>query len=1065
MIPQAFRRLAQRGDAVRSTNAVLQRSAVAAAVPAKVRGFYADSVASGANALYLESLYTQWKINPAGVDAKWSAYFQEVEAGQSPAVPAGGSLGAAAQKAKLSVGAAAGGAATAPRVSTYVASSDLSNEALSMQGVSYLVRAYQVRGHDAANLDPLGLYQWRDGRGIADVPELDHKFHGFNDADLSRNITTSFMDRKGSCGGHWGFLGNFAGMGDMTLGCLIDTLKSTYCGSIGVEYMHIADRKRCNWIRSHVENPDFLVYDRENLMKTYERIVAADEFEQFLGGKFKTTKRFGLDGGESVICGLEALVDRARGLGATDFVIAMPHRGRLNVLANVLQKPLEQLFAEFKDVHYDFQRVLDDINEHDWTATSDVKYHLGTFDTRKYADGHDVNLTLECNPSHLETVNPVAIGRARAKQFYLGDTLENRKQVVPIVMHGDASFAGQGVNYETMQLVHAPNFDVGGTIHIIVNNQVGFTTDPWVSRSTPYASDLGKAFNVPIFHVNGDDPVAVSRAFEIAAEWRHHWGSDVILDVVCYRRFGHNENDNPDFTQPEMYKAVKSHPRVNTVFAQRLVDAGTATREELDGINAKTRNLYEEKLVQSENYEENPIKWVSTNWHGFFDPTHPPLVPKLTGMDIDLLRKIGVRLCEVPESFKLHSSLARQFKEKRKKIDEGQNIDWGTAEALAFGGLLLEQKHVRITGQDVQRGTFTHRHAVVTDQSNSEKYIFLNHLELGEQETLIAQNSILSEYAVLGFEQGYAYENPHALIIWEGQFGDFANTAQVMIDQFICSGEAKWHQQSGLVILLPHGYDGQGPEHSSARLERFLQMSDDDEDHIPDYEASGTGRQIQQANWQIMNITTPANYFHALRRQVAREFRKPLIITAPKALLRHKAAVSSLEDMATGTKFLRIIPERNPTIKPEEVDKLIFCSGKIYYELVAEREKLQLKNVAIVTLESIAPFPYDLIKEQLELYSKVDHGDGIHPGNVIWCQEEPKNMGAWTYVRPRLVVTCREGLKEDSVMRYVGRRAAAAPATGMAKLHASEQEAIVSYALLGHCGTNSRASVLLGHDT
>lgn len=676
-------------------------------------------------------------------------------------------------------------------------------------------------------------------------------------------------------------------------------------------------------------------------------------------------------------------------------------------------------------------------------------------------------MTLEANPSHLETVNTVTLGRTRAKQYYAGNTEETRKSIMPVLFHGDASFSGQGVNYETMQLAHVQEFDVGGTIHVIINNQIGFTTDPIDDRSTLYCCDLGKAFSLPIFHCNGDDPAAVVAAFELAAEWRQAWNTDVIIDVICYRRFGHNETLNPDYTQPLLYKKIGKHARTLAGFADKLVNDGVASKAELEEINKSVWDKHEEAFVSADGWKGNSMEWVATKWEGFAKPIDPSAgFP--TGVDLDLLRKIGHRLCEAPEGFKLHNGLKRQLKKKREDVDAGTEIDWALAEALAYGSLLLENTHVRITGQDVQSGTFAHRHCVIRDQATADTYCFLSNLNLGPQEKFIARNSILAEYAVLGFELGYTYENPHALVIWEAQFGDFANTAQVMIDQFISAGEHKWLQQTGLTMLLPHGYEGQGAEHSSCRIERFLQLSDDDEDDIPEFEKDFGTSQIQKANWQVVNVTTPANLFHVLRRQQHRDFRKPLVVASTKSLFRHKLCKSPIEAFGPGERFQRLLTERDEEIvaDPDQVDRLIFCSGKVYYELVEKREQLGLKNVAIVTLEQIAPFPFDRVREVFEQYKNIDIGDGVYPGTVVWCQEEPKNMGPWSYVRPRFVTCAREGMNYDLVMRYVGRRSAASPATGYAKVHAAEQEALTTEALLGHDDegwTKARPSKLLGH--
>eukprot|EP00933_Yihiella_yeosuensis_P079725 TRINITY_DN930_c0_g1_i1.p1 TRINITY_DN930_c0_g1~~TRINITY_DN930_c0_g1_i1.p1 ORF type:complete len:1068 (-),score=228.22 TRINITY_DN930_c0_g1_i1:671-3874(-) len=1035
------------------------------------RSFYEDATASGSNALYLESIYAQWKMDSSKLDPRWDPYFRAMEAGESPGSPP--LAGSAARQAALSARLDTISPSSMPKkayarvsgnIPTRIRAEDSSYD-VDPVGLKYLIRAFQVRGHEAANLDPLGIHTWRKSKTI---PELSPKFHGFSEADLDKTVSASNMLWRGSTGGNEGFLSNMSSLGgqDMTLRQIVEILEKTYCGNIGVEYMHIADRKRCNWIRQRVESPTFLQSDREKLLQIYDRLCYSDGFERFLGDKFKTTKRFGIDGGEAVIPGLKALVDRGVELGIDEFVFGMPHRGRLNILVNVLGKPMPQMLAEFLGTAWDADGIVKELQDDDWASAGDVKYHLGTSNQIEYPDVGTVTLTMEANPSHLETVGPVTLGRARAKQFYLGDEPESRSRVMPILLHGDAAFAGQGVVYESMQLAKVDDFDVGGTIHVIVNNQVGFTTDPKNSRSTNYCSDLGKAFDIPIFHCNGDDPIAVVRAFEMAAEWRQAWGRDCILDVICYRRFGHNESDNPEFTQPQIYSAIKKHHRSEEIFAQKLIEDGTATAEELDQYKSKVWQEYEQDHEAAQTYKPVPEQdWVATKWEGVRKPNELAQ-KKPTGVDIELLSKIGNALCKVPDSLKLHNALKRIMKAKQDRITAGAGIDWGTAEALAFGSLLLEGNHVRITGQDVQRGTFSHRHCVVHDQATGAEHSFLNAMDLGPQETFVARNSILAEYAVLGYELGYSYEGPNALVIWEAQFGDFANTAQVMFDQFISAGEHKWLQQSALTMLLPHGYDGQGAEHSSCRLERFLQMSDDDEDDVPDYDS---GTQVQKANWQVMNLTTPANYFHALRQQLHRDFRKPLVIASPKALLRHKACISSFEDMGPDSKFMRLIPERDAAISanPEQVKRLVFCTGKIYYELVAEREKLGLTDVAIATVEMIAPFPFDKVRDEIAKYPNVDKGDGVHPGDIIWCQEEPKNMGAWAYVRPRMVTVSREALDMDLVVRYVGRRASAAPATGIGKLHSIEQSAVIAEALQGKLTwqESSRPTAILGHQT
>ncbi len=875
---------------------------------------------------------------------------------------------------------------------------------------------------------------------------LSPNFHGF---DINKDLDRQLNFKGVHSGGNKGFLEELASMpGKITLRMILDQLRRTYCSTLAVEYMHIGDTAKCNWIRERVEQPRWQHYDKEKKMHIFERLCFADTFENFLSQKFNTTKRFGLNGGEAIVPALKDAIDRASELGAHSFIIGMPHRGRLNVLANVMRKPMPLIFSEFQGTHYDEEYFTKGI-KNNWGAAGDVKYHLGSSMDRTYPDGRKIHLSLVANPSHLEAVNPVVVGKSRAKQYYGGNKEEDIRNVVPILLHGDAAFAGQGVVYETMQLAGVPDFNVGGTIHVIVNNQIGFTTNPIHSRSTPYCSDLGKAFNAPILHCNGDDPLAVSTALETAVEWRHEWGTDVIVDMVCYRRYGHNELDQPLFTQPKFYKEIAKHPSTLEIYEKALLESGEVSKEEIDEIKQFTLESYENDLEASKSYVPKSDDWLSSKWSGFKSPKQLSRI-RPTGVDIEVLRKVGMTAGTVPDKFKLHRQMDKIFKARKKMAEDGKGIDWGTAEAMAFGTLLIEGNHVRITGQDVQRGTFSHRHAVVKDQNTEEEYVPLNHIarrvnESSPRELLArpdtqagftARNSILSEFALLGFELGYSLENPNALVVWEAQFGDFSNGAQVMIDQFLSAGEDKWLRQSGLVMLLPHGYDGQGAEHSSCRLERFLQMVDEDPHYIPPM-AKDERMQIQQCNWQVVNCTTPANYFHCLRRQIHRDFRKPLIVTAPKNLLRHKKCVSSLEEMGPGTSFKRVYDEVDETIKEnaDSVKRLVFCTGQIYYELLAERENSGKNDIAIVRIEQIAPFAFDRVAQNCAKYPNAE---------VIWAQQEPKNMGAYSYFLPRLMTATREINSDEKRCRYVGRPVSAAPATGMSKIHQKEYNDILA---------------------
>jgi 2-oxoglutarate dehydrogenase E1 component len=938
------------------------------------------------------------------------------------------------------------GAATgSPSVSAANESAGVKSDSLSL---SFLISAYQMRGHEMANLDPLGLNGFRDPRG---VPELDYKFHGFTDADLDRKLN---LQGNHSSGGHTGFLDLLVKRKDnLTLREVITNLKETYCGSIGVEYMHMGSREKCNWIRNQVENPKWNTFTKEKKIHIYERLAYADHLEKYLGNKFNTAKRFGLEGGEACIAGLKAMIDRGSELGAESFVFGMPHRGRLNVLANVMRKPMPQIFKEFQGTHYD----LEDYMRNDWSASGDVKYHLGTSVDRTYPDGRKVHMALVANPSHLEAVNPVVMGKVRAKQFFSGNKDADMTKHVPVLLHGDAAFAGQGVVYECFQLQKVEEYSVGGTVHLIVNNQVGFTTDPINSRSTMYCSDLGKAFSIPIFHCNGDDPLAVVTAFEMAIEWRQQFKEDCIIDFVCYRRYGHNELDQPMYTQPALYKKIATHPDTLSVFEKYMLSSGTATQEEMDKIKTGVTQQLDKDFEKSKTAStEKSDTLGGSKWKGFKSPRQKSRI-QATGYDLEKLRDIGLKMSRIPKDFNLHMQLKKIFAAREKSIVDGKDIDWGTAEALAFGTLLMEGNHVRLSGQDVQRGTFSHRHAVVIDQKTGQPYTPLNHLasEVGNQVALagkaanknsdlqaefVARNSILSEYGVLGFETGYSLENPNTLVLWEAQFGDFVNGAQIMIDQFISAGEDKWLRQSGLTMLLPHGYMGQGAEHSSCRMERFLQQVDEDPDVVPDMNESER-MVIQQHNWQVVNPSTPANYFHALRRQIHREFRKPLVLIAPKNLLRDRRCTSTLEDMAEGTKFKRVLREQDPEIynKPEGVKRVVFCTGKIYYELLEQREKLGTKDTVLCRIEQLAPFPWDKVAAEVGAYPNAE---------VFFCQEEPKNMGAWSFVQPRIAAATKH-FNNGKEMRpsYIGRKPAAATATGLGgRAHTAEQEAIISAA-------------------
>ncbi len=848
-----------------------------------------------------------------------------------------------------------------------------------------LIRAYRIRGHLIANLDPLSI-QKKD-----EHPELKPESYGFSKKDFSRKI----------------FLDGVLGLQYADLNKILEILKKTYCSNIGYEFMHMGDPEEKAWIRNRIEGPEKNIIFTENGKKAIlNKIVQAEGFEKYLHVKFVGTKRFGLDGGESLIPALEQIIKRGGNLGAKEIKIGMPHRGRLNVLANVMGKPFRAIFSEFfgKSV-----RASKDFE-------GDVKYHLGASSNREF-DGNSVHISLTDNPSHLEAVNPVVLGQVRAKQFFHKD--RDRKKVIPVLMHGDAAFAGQGIVAECFAMSGLPGHNIGGTIHIIVNNQIGFTTAPRFARSSPYPSDVAKIAQAPIFHVNGDDPEAVVHCAKIATEYRQKFNRDVVIDMVCYRRFGHNEGDEPSFTQPIMYKKIKSHPTTLTLYGKKLSLEGLTSEKKLLDEKVKFKNFLEREFETSKNYKSE-LKWFDGAWSRF-KPGLGKDKRGLSGVNADQLKKVGSKIFKIPETFKAHKTLKRVFELRKQMFLEGK-IDWSSAESLAIGTLLTEGFSVRLSGQDSGRGTFSQRHAILRNQENHDRYIPTNNIEKGQMKFEVI-DSLLSELAVLGFEFGYSLSEPETLVLWEAQFGDFANGGQVIIDQFITSSEAKWGRASGLVMLLPHGYEGQGPEHSSARLERFLQL-------------------CAGENIQVVNCTTPSNYFHVLRRQMHREFRKPLVIMTPKSLLRHKKCISNISEFYSKSSFHRVLEDdalikKNNLIslnKDKKIKKVVICSGKIYYDLIEAREKFSNPAVVFVRLEQLYPFPAKTLANVLKKYTNAD---------FIWCQEEPKNMGAWNTVRNYIERTLEMINFKDINVKYVGRKASSSTATGNANKHLAQQKEIL----------------------
>jgi 2-oxoglutarate dehydrogenase E1 component len=967
------------------------------------------TVLSGANARYLEAQHARYAADRASVSADWRAFFEsETDPASGPQGPSwaradwppkvNGDLTAALDgdwsalepqlKTKIEQRAAVA-PASVPGGDVLQATKD------SLRALM-LIRAYRIRGHLIADLDPLGLQNQKVH------PELDPASLGFTEADMDRPI----------------FIDNVLGLETATLREILEILRRTYCGTFAVEFMHITDPEQKSWIQQRIEGPDKdITFTIEGKRAIYNKLIEAEGFENFLNTKYTGTKRFGLDGGESMVPALEQIIKRGGALGVKEIVIGMPHRGRLNVLAAVMGKPYHHIFHEFQG---------GSVTPDDVGGSGDVKYHLGASSDRIF-DGNRVHLSLTANPSHLEAVNPVVLGKARSKQDRIEapDLDAPRTHVLPLLLHGDAAFAGQGIIAECFGFSGLRGYRAGGTIHFIVNNQIGFTTSPKFARSSPYPSDVAKMVEAPIFHCNGDDPEAVVYAAKVATEFRQKFGADVVIDMFCYRRFGHNEGDEPSFTQPKMYKKIRALKTTREVYAKRLVAEGVLSAGDAEGEQATFREFLDSEFSAAEAFRPNKADWLDGQWSGFVPPVDDDRRGD-TAVEFEELKRIGAALTHHPKTFNIHKTLARILDQKKKMFETGEGFDWATAEALAFGSLLTEGFGVRLSGQDSRRGTFSQRHAVFIDQQTEKTYTPLRHID-GSEAPFEAHDSNLSEFAVMGFEYGYSLANPKFLVLWEGQFGDFANGAQVIIDQFISSGERKWLRMCGLVLLLPHGYEGQGPEHSSARLERFLQL-------------------CAQDNMQVANCTTPANYFHILRRQMRRNFRKPLVLMTPKSLLRHKKCVSTLAEMGPGSSFHRVLwddAEYRPgsTVKlvsDQKIKRVVVCSGKVYYDLLEEREKRGVDNVYLLRVEQLYPFPAHSLISELQRFRNAE---------MIWCQEEPKNMGAWFFMEPNLEWTLQQIDAKHKRARYVGRAAAASPATGLMSRHKLELEEFLNEAL------------------
>ena len=974
--------------------------------------FLKTSFLYGGNADYIEDLQARYEKDPSSVDAEWQVFFAGLS--DDPASVEKSAKGASWEKPNWPLTAngelisaldSNWGAVEkivtdklkgkAESAGSGISHSDLQQATRDSVRALMMIRAYRMRGHLHAKLDPLELEAKKDHE------ELHPSSYGFVDADWDRKIFIDFV----------------LGLEYATIREMLGILRRTYCSTLGWEFMHISTPAEKSWIQARIEGPDKeIAFTREGKRAILNKLVEAEGFEKFIDVKYTGTKRFGLDGGESMVPALEQIIKRGGALGVQEIVFGMAHRGRLNVLAQVMGKPHRAIFHEFKGGSYAPAEV---------EGSGDVKYHLGASSDRIF-DGNNVHLSLTANPSHLEIVDPVVLGKVRAKQDQLGDT-DERIKVLPLLIHGDAAFAGQGVVAECLGLSGLKGHKTGGSIHFIINNQIGFTTYPRFSRSSPYPSDVAKMIEAPIFHVNGDDPEAVVFAVKVAVEFRQLFHKPVVIDMFCYRRFGHNEGDEPSFTQPLMYKKIRQQPTTLEIYSKKLIAEGVITEGEAEKIKADWRARLEAEYEAGQAYKPNKADWLDGRWAGMkaVASTQDDARRGETGASTALLKEIGRKLTDVPADFHAHKTILRFLDNRRKAIDTGEGIDWATGESLAFALTLNDGNRVRLSGQDVERGTFSQRHSVLIDQENERRYKPLSHIREGQGRYEVI-NSMLSEEAVLGFEYGYSLSEPNALTLWEAQFGDFANGAQVLFDQFISSGERKWLRMSGLVCLLPHGYEGQGPEHSSARLERFLQMCAED-------------------NMQIANCSTPANYFHILRRQLKREFRKPLILMTPKSLLRHKRAVSRLDEMAEGTSFHRILwddaqylkGEKIKLAKDSKVRRVVLCTGKVYFDLYEDREKRGIDDVYLLRVEQLYPFPLKALVNELSRFKNAE---------IVWCQEEPKNMGSWTFVEPYLAWVLEQTGAKVKRPRYVGRPASAATATGLMSRHLAQLQAFLDEA-------------------
>ena len=972
--------------------------------------FRASSFMQGHNAEYLEQMYARYAGDPSAVDEAWQAFFKamgddEISVKQEAAGPSWaradwppmpGDDRTQALTGEWATETEANGAgekikAKAAEKGVHISENAVKTAVLDSIRALMIIRAYRIRGHLVADLDPL------DMRDKTPHPELDPKSYGFSEADMDRPI----------------FIDNVLGLEVATLREILAIVNRTYCGTFALQYMHISNPAEASWLKERIEGYGKEIQFTKNGRKAIlSKLVEAEGFEKFLHVKYMGVKRFGLDGGESLVPAMEQIIKRGGALGVKDIVIGMPHRGRLSVLANVMAKPYRAIFNEFQG---------GSSKPEDVDGSGDVKYHLGASSDRDF-DGNTVHLSLTANPSHLEAVNPVVLGKARAKQEQVNDV--DRITCLPILLHGDAAFAGQGVVAECFGLSGLVGHRTGGTMHIIVNNQIGFTTAPHFSRSSPYPTDIALMVEAPIFHVNGDDPEAVVHAAKVATEFRQLFHKDVVLDIICYRRFGHNEGIEPMFTNPVMYNRIKGHKTTLQIYTERLVKDGLIPEGEIEDMKASFQAMLNEEFEAGKVFKPNKADWLDGRW-SHMDRQGQDYQRGQTAIPKKTMKEVGAALSVKPDGFTLHRTVEKMLDAKAQMFKTGQGFDWATAEALAFGSLVSEGYPVRLSGQDSTSGTFSHRHSALIDQNNDNRYYSLNHIKPGQAKYEVI-DSMLSEYAVLGFEYGYSLAEPNTLTMWEAQFGDFANGAQIMFDQFISSGESKWLRMSGLVMLLPHGYEGQGPEHSSARLERFLQMCGGD-------------------NWIVANCTTPANYFHILRRQIHRSYRKPLVLMTPKSLLRHKLAVSKADEFTTGSSFHRVLWDdaqlgnsETKLVTDAKMKRVVLCSGKVYFDLLEERDARGINDIYLMRVEQFYPFPAKSMVSELGRFKNAD---------FVWCQEEPKNQGAWNFIEPNIEWVLTRIKSKIKRAIYAGRPAAASPATGSSSQHKEQQAALINDAL------------------